>query len=165
VIGWTSLTRPAARRSARTRRPLLVIGVLAVLVAVLIVGCKGRTPVASETPAVEAPSSEPSESPTPTVAGSSIVTLSGTGDKTSDPFQATGESVEVTYSFTCSSPGAFTLNFYGTNGSAALPDVIVDDFGDKGADTVTESLNGASGPFNFDVVSACDWSVSVLGQP
>ena len=69
------------------------------------------------------------------------------------------------YSFTCAAPSAFTLNFYGTNGSPELPDVLIDDFAAQGADTITESLNGASGPFHFDVVSPCDWSVTVLGTP
>ena len=158
----------AARLSAISPRRLgVLVGVLVVVTSVALVGCKGRTPAATDTPAPAdasaAPSAAPSDIPTPTVAGSTIITLAGKGNKTSDQFQATGDSVDVKYTYTCAEPSAFTLNFYGTNGSPELPDVLIDDFAATGADTITESLNGASGPFHFDVVSTCDWTVTVLG--
>jgi len=43
--------------------------------------------------------------------------------------------------------------------------VLIDDFGATGGATVTESLNGATGPFHLDVVTECDWSFKVLGAP
>jgi hypothetical protein len=161
------MTAPAGRASVVSpRRSLVIVGMLVVVASVTLVGCKGRTPVASDVPAsVDTASAEPSDSPTPTVAGTTIVTLAAKGPKTSDPFQATGDSVDVKYTYTCPAPASFTLSFYGTNGSPELPDVLIDDFGAQGADTISESLNGASGPFHFDVVSECDWSVTVLGTP
>jgi hypothetical protein len=151
----------------RTRRAL--VGLLVVVTAVAVVGCKGRTPVATDAPALPDASAaapvEPTDSPTPSPAGTVIVTLKGTGDKTSGPFTATGDSVDVEYTYTCQEASSFTLSFYGTNGSPELPDVLVDDFAAQGADTITESLNGASGPFTLGVVSPCAWTVKVLGTP
>jgi hypothetical protein len=150
----------------RPPRPrTLLVGLLVVVVPLSLIGCKERTTTASETPVVESPFVAPSDSPTPTVAGTTIVTLAGKGNKTSDPFQASGDSVDVKYTYTCPAASSFTLNFYGTNGSPQLPDVVIDDFAAQGSDTITESLNGASGPFHFDVVTECEWSVTVMGTP
>jgi hypothetical protein len=160
-LGPTQVTPPAIRSSLlRT----VLVGLLVVAVPVALVGCKGRTPPTAE-PTADLSTEAPSESATPHVTGQTLVTLAGTGDQTSDPFQASGESVDVKYSYTCTEPSSFTLSFYGTNGSAALPDILIDDFGAQGEDEILEPLNGADGPFHFDVVSQCDWSVTVSGTP
>jgi len=152
---------PSSIRSRWLRTAL--VGACVVVIPLTAVGCKARTvPADSVAPAASvAPSDEAASAPP----GKALLTLSGTGDKTSDPFSATGQGVEVTYAYTCATPGGFTLNFYGTNGSPALPDVIIDDFADKGGDTTTESLNGSAGPFHVEIVSGCDWTVEVVGTP
>jgi hypothetical protein len=163
VIGRNPVTVPATPRSIRSARLRdVLIGALVVLIPMTAIGCKARTEATTE------PSVAPSEvaaSPTPTVAGNTLLDLKGTGDKTSDPFTASGESVDVTYAYTCAAPASFTISFFGTNGSPALPDVLIDDFGAKGDATVNESLNGASGPFHLEVATGCDWSIKVVGAP
>lgn len=106
-----------------------------------------------------------SASSSPTPAGTSLLSISGTGPLTSDEFHASGLSVDVTYTFTCTADDSFTINFYGTNGSPVLPDVIASDFGTTGTATVNEPLNNATGPFTVEIDSPCDWTVEVTGAP
>ena len=106
-------------------------------------------------------SAEPTSAP-PAV---SLLKLEGEGMLTSEPFAASGESVDVSYEFQCSEEAGFDLNFYGTYESALLPDVLVSEFAVEGSGTTTESLNGAPGPFTLEILSGCTWSVEVLGQP
>jgi hypothetical protein len=73
--------------------------------------------------------------------------------------------VDVKYDYTCTAEDSFTINFYGAGASPILPDVLVSDFGTQGSDTVTEALNGNTGPFTVEVDSPCTWSFTVLGQP
>ena len=108
---------------------------------------------------------EASDAGSPTPAGSSLLSFKGTGPTTSDPFQASGTSVEVSYDYSCPTEDSFTLNFYGTNGSPLLPDVLVSDFGATGMDAVAEPLNGQTGPFTVEVDSPCDWTIEVTGAP
>jgi hypothetical protein len=97
--------------------------------------------------------------------GESLLSFKGTGPLTSDPFQSSGDSVEVTYEYSCPTEDSFTINFYGTNSSPLLPDVIASDFGTTGTNTTTEALNRATGPFTVEVDSPCEWSVEVTGTP
>jgi hypothetical protein len=73
--------------------------------------------------------------------------------------------VDVAYTFTCTADDTFTVNFYGTNGSPVLPDVIASDFGTTGSETVNEPLNGETGPFTVEVDSPCAWTIDVTGTP
>jgi hypothetical protein len=157
-----AVTTPAnaRRRSTRIRRTL----VATIALATLLASCKGHpalssAPVASNLPVA----SEAAASATP--AGSTLIAMSGTGPKTSGEFHSTGSSVNVSYEYTCSPAGNFTVNFYGTNGSPVLADVIVDELGTTGAATVVENLNGTTGPFTVEVVSECTWTVNVSGTP
>ncbi len=159
------MTTPAKapRRSQRIWRTLVAMAALATL-ATMLASCKGHpalssAPVASDLPVA----SEAAASATP--AGSTLVSLSGTGPRTSDEFHSSGASVDVSYEYTCSPEGNFTVNFYGTNGSPVLADVIVDELGTTGAASVVENLNGTTGPFTVEVVSACTWTVKVSGTP
>ena len=97
----------------------------------------------------------------PSRRATTLLTFKGTGPMTSDPFNSSGESVDVTYEYTCSEDASFTLNFYGTYDSPLLPDVLVSEFGASGSGTATESLNGTTGPFTVEVDSPCDWSIEV----
>jgi hypothetical protein len=110
-------------------------------------------------------SAEASEEVSPTPGETSLLSIKGTGPITSDPFRASGINVGVTYEYTCPADDSFTLNFYGTNGSPLLPDVLVSDFGTTGTDTLTETLSGATGPFTVEVDSPCSWTVEVTGTP
>lgn len=103
--------------------------------------------------------------PTPTVPAVTLLELQGDGMLTSEPFAASGDSVEVHYEFECAEEAGFDLNFYGTYESALLPDVLVSEFATQGSGTTTESLNGAPGPFTIEIASGCTWSVEVLGTP
>jgi hypothetical protein len=148
------------------------IGVIGAMVVLAVLGFAARPPTnnaASEIPPVAAPSDDGSvfetPSPSPSPIGQELLALKGTGPATSDPFSASGEAVDVKYDYTCTAEDSFTINFYGAGASPILPDVLVSDFGTQGSDTVTEALNGNTGPFTVEVDSPCTWSFTVLGQP
>jgi len=98
-----------------------------------------------------------------------LLSISGSGIKSSKEFAASGDSVDVTYTYNCSSFGAegnFIINFYGANSLGPdIPDGIANDLGMSGGDTSTEYLNGATGPFHLEVNSECKWTVKVIGMP
>lgn len=155
----TATTRVPPRSRGWQRPGNAAIG-LVILVPVLALGCSSAS-VATTAPSSEAPL--PSDTPVPS--GIVLLTVSGEGDKVSESFGASGDSVVVTYRYDCSTPGTFALNFFGTNASPKLPDVITDEFGTTRSDTATENLNGATGPFHVEVTSQCAWSIEVVGAP
>jgi hypothetical protein len=155
----TAQVTPLRQPSRRLRRSLVGIAIGLLLPGVLG-ACAGHVAI-TEAPDTAAP--DVTESATPAVPGTVLLEVTGSGDKTSDAFSATGDSVDVSYSYKCTDPGSFTLNFYGTNVSPALPDVITDEFGTERSDTTTEQLNGATGPFHVEVVTVCKWTVKVTG--
>jgi hypothetical protein len=104
------------------------------------------------------------ESP-PAATGSTLIAFDGSGAMTSEPFGASGESVELTYEYTCAEAASFTLNYYGTYDSPLLPDVLVSEFGESGSGTVSENLGGTTGPFTVEVDTVCEWSIEVAGTP
>jgi hypothetical protein len=106
-----------------------------------------------------------SEAGSPAPPGTTLLSMKGTGFKTSEPFAAGGDSVDVTYEYTCTDASSFTLNFYGTSSSPVLPEILASEFDTHGSSTTTESLNGAAGPFTVEVDSPCEWSVEVVGTP
>ncbi len=148
------------------------IGVVVVMVVLAVLGFAAKPPTnsaASETPPVPAESDDGSafESPSPSASpvGQTLLSTEGTGPATSDPFGASGDAVDVTYEYTCNPADSFTINFYGAGPSPIMPDVLVSEFEAQGSGTVTEILNGSSGPFTVEVDTPCAWSVTVLGQP
>ncbi|MEX1173325.1 MAG: hypothetical protein WEG56_12025 [Chloroflexota bacterium] len=150
---------------------IAVIGVF-VLLAALGSAMNRQSLVAEQTapPEVGASDAIPTdpgtgeESP-PAATGSTLIAIEGSGAMTSEPFVASGESVELTYEYACAEAASFTLNFYGTYDSPLLPDVLVSEFGESGAGTATESLGGTTGPFTVEVDTVCDWSIEVVGIP
>lgn len=172
----TSETRPP-RRAARKGQShwsrnvwIAIIGVF-VLLAAVGSAVNRQALLAEQTPPPDVAASgaiatEPADEVSPPVApGGSLVAIEGSGPMTSDPFNASGESVDVTYEYTCSEDASFTLNFYGTYESPLLPDVLASEFGAGGSGTASESLGGTTGPFTVEVDTVCDWSVGVLGAP
>ena len=164
--------RPARKPSHWVRNASM--GVIAVFVLLAAIGSASRPPgIEGPTAPPDAVSSDESasddaglsESGSPAPAGTALLSIKGTGATTSDPFQASGTSVDVTYEFTCPAEDSFTLNFYGTNGSPLLPDVLTSEYGSTGSNTTTEPLNGQTGPFTVEIDSPCDWAVEVLGTP
>ena len=108
---------------------------------------------------------EGSSEVSPSVEAVSLLRLEGSGSRASEPFEASGDSVEVRYEFTCSEAAGFDLSFFGTYDSPLLPDVLASEFDTTGSGTTSESLNGALGPFHVEIASGCDWVVEVLGTP
>ena len=151
---------PPSRPSHPLRSVLIGVFICLVLPGALA-ACKGH--VAPTEATITAAPEVTEAAPTPTPVGTTLVSLTGKGDMTSDDFQASGDSVDVAFSYDCPTDSSFTINFYGTNGSPVLPDVITDEFGTQRSDTITEPLNGATGPFHFDVTTTCSWSVKVVG--
>lgn len=177
--GTPPIATPPAR-TVRKRNPpkkpshlsrnitLAVIGAF-VLLAAIGSASRRETNVTGATAPPEAIASqenaEASEAASPTPGGTSLLSISGTGPATSDAFHASGMSVNVAYTYTCTAEDSFTLNFYGAGVSPILPDVLASDFGTTGGDTANEPLNGATGPFTIEVDTPCDWTVEVTGTP
>ena len=78
---------------------------------------------------------------------------------------ASGDSVDVTYDYTCTECGQLHAQLLRDPRSALLPDVLAKRIRHDGSGTTTESLNGATGPFHVEVDSACAWSIEVVGTP
>ncbi len=144
------------------------VGVVGVMVVLAVLGSASRprdNAPANPAPEASSDTGSPTDSASPAPPGQTLLSFEGTGPATSDPFQASGESVEVMYDYTCTTEDSFTLNFYGANTSPVLPDVLVSEFGAQGTSTLTESLNDAAGPFHVEVDSLCAWSIEVVGAP
>ena len=178
TAGGAPVRRPSAQRTA-PRKPShwsrnISVAVIALFVLLAAVGSAasrdrlvtGPTPPPDAIASSEAdPGAEASESASPTPGGAGLLSIKGTGPITSDPFTASGTSVDVAYTYSCPAEDSFTLNFYGTNGSPLLPDVLASEFGTTGGTTVNEALNDTTGPFTLEVDSPCDWTVDVTGTP
>ena len=107
--------------------------------------------------------------PAPAATAKTLLAITGNGIKTSKSFRASGDSVDVTYSFNCAafgSQGNFQIMFYGASAlGPTMPDILANALAAKGSDTTTEYLNGATGPFHVEINSECSWSVRVIGTP
>ena len=163
---------PPRKPSHRSRNiSIAVIAVFALLAAIgsassrtdLVMGSTAPPDAVASDESAPGPDSSDDASPTP--GATTLVTIKGTGPLTSDAFQASGTSVEVAYTYTCPADDNFTLNFYGTNGSPVLADVLVTDYGTTGSDAVNEQLKGTTGPFTIEIDSPCDWTVKITGTP
>ena len=153
------------------------VGVIVVMVVLAVLGSAASRQSGNVAPAAppsaaatdagsSADAGFPDESPSPLPSGSTLLSIKGTGPKTSDDFKASGDSVDITYDYTCGANDTFSLDFYGANESPLLPDnLVTSDPGDTDTSTTTENLNGQPGPFHVDIVSTCTWSVEVIGAP
>ncbi len=148
------------------------IGVVVVMVALAALGIAQNRDTGNAAPPqpsagpVSSDAGFPDESPSPPPSGQTLLSIKGTGPMTSDSFKASGDSVDVTYDYTCGANDSFALDFYGANQSPLLPDNLVsDDLGQSNSSTTTENLNGMAGPFHLEITSTCTWSVEVIGQP
>lgn len=176
-------TTPAGRTPRRRTPPrkpshwarnstIVVIGIFVVLAAIGSASSREANVIGPTAPpgAIASASQDDSgaealESASPTPGGSTLLSIEGTGPTTSDAFRASGTSVDVAYTYKCAAEDTFGLNFYGTNGSALLPDVLASEFGTTGSSKVNEPLNGTTGPFTVEIDSPCDWKVEVTGTP
>jgi len=97
-----------------------------------------------------------------------LLSLSGSGIKSSKTFEFSGDSVDVIYTFDCSDfgyAGNFQIYFYGASLlGPSVPDILANDLAMSGGDTTTEYLYGATGPFHLEMNSECDWTVKVVGM-
>jgi len=168
----------APRRRIPSRKPshwarnstIVVIGVFVLLAAIGSASSRESIVTGPTAPpdAIASQSdtgAEASESASPTPGSASLLSIEGTGPATSDEFRASGLSVDVGYTYSCPTEASFTLNFYGTNGSPLLPDVLASEFGTSGSNTTNEPLNDTTGPFTVEVDSSCEWTVEVTGTP
>jgi hypothetical protein len=111
---------------------IAVIGIFVILAAIGSAANRDTTVAGATAPPDVNPSqdaAEASEPVSPTPGGTSLLSINGTGPLTSDPFSASGTSVNVAYTYTCSTEDTFSLNFYGAGVSPVLPDVLAGEFG------------------------------------
>jgi hypothetical protein len=166
TTGIAAAASPAA--SAATATPT-VAATTAPTATAAVTATPGPTAVPTQTPSptpVPTPTPRPTATPTPRPVPTfaTLLTLSGTGIKSSKSFNWSGHSIDVDYSFNCSNfgtKGNFILMFYGANSlGPTVPDILVNDVADKGGSTTTEYLHylsGSTGPFHVDVNSECQW--------
>jgi len=170
----TPQTTPPARQSHWVRNSS--IGVVVVMVVLAVLGsAQNRSmnvlaPAPPPGPATSDASASDEgfldQSPSPPPSGSTLLSIKGTGAKTSDDFHASGDSVDVEYSYACGANDSFTASFFGASESPVLPDILVgSDAGASDSSITTENLNGKPGPFHIEIDSACAWSVTVVGAP
>ena len=163
----TAKARPRWKESHWVRNAS--IAVIAVFVGLAVIGVLQNRPTDFVPPpgqATPASSDEvlPTDTPVPTSGAEVLLTMSGTSGARSEPFPASGESVDVAYDYACTEFAGFAINFYGTASSPLLPDILVQsESGATDSAISTENLNGAAGPFRVEVVSDCTWSLKVLG--
>ena len=122
---------------------------------------------AAVTPAPATPA--PTPTPAPAATAKTLLSVTGNGIKATKSFRASGDSVDVSYAFNCSSfgqSGNFQIMFYGASAlGPSLPDILANQLALKGSDTTTEYLNGNTGPFHMEINSECAWTVKVIGTP
>ena len=177
--GRTALARWGFGRTRAMAWVLLLAGLLlALVVGSLAVGAWRRdlavviapspTPTASAVPSVLA-----SSSPSPSRPGSStphadlpvLLSLKGNGIKNSKPFTASGDSLDLAYTFDCKAfgdAGNFAVTLYDQSGLALL---AVNELAKSGKDTQTVYLANTTAPFHIEINSECAWTVTVTGQP
>lgn len=115
------------------------------------------------------PTAEPPAEVAPSALPTTLLTLSGTGNKDSQPFTASGYSAERTYTFDCTSQGSaghFALTFLDRNGVTldALNYKLAKS-GKSGSDDETVYLSNTAAPYHLSINSDCAWSVTVTGTP
>ena len=164
----TAQVSPPQKPSHRTRNIMIAVVVVVLLLAAIGASGGSKTAAPSATPIAAAPAAA-SAAPAASVAPTTLLSLSGSGIKSSKSFSASGDSVDVAYAFDCANfggSGNFQVMFYGASAlGPTLPDILANALSAKGTDTTTEYLNGATGPFHIEINSECDWTVKVTGTP
>ena len=151
---------------SRTR--IVVVAVVALLVLVAI-GSIGRTPdaapSASPVPSIAGQATRPVSTGTPVPTPKVLLTFDGSGVTSSEPFTASGDSVDLAYTFDCSafgSSGNFALTFYDQNGLAVDS---VKELAKSGKDTSIVYIANTAPPYHLEVKSQCTWTITVTGTP
>jgi hypothetical protein len=131
--------------------------------------------------------SSPAATPvgTPAPSGANLLTFSGSGDRTSPSFGASGGRVTLTYHYGQCTTGVTSAEGIADNmmrineaiefvvsltasqpATSAPPEPVVDDaVGLSGSRTLAVPLPSQAGPFQVNVASTCQWSITVTGQP
>ena len=158
-------------------RPRIIVVTVVALLALVAIASIGRTPDAAPgttpapsivgqatTPAISA-SLRPTVTHTPASTPKALLTFEGSGIKSSEPFTASSDSVDLAYTFDCSafgSSGNFALTFYDQNGLALAS---VKELAPSGKDTSIVSISNTAPPYHVDVNSQCTWTITVTGRP
>jgi hypothetical protein len=129
------------------------------------------TPIASGLRSVVPRGSPSAPSPSgsaPDATPTTLLKLSGSGDKESTPFTASGDRASLVYSFDCTShsAGHFGLSFYDLTGlSLDTVNYTLAITGTSDQDSQTIYISNTAAPYHLAIISDCDWSVTVTGMP
>lgn len=158
-VGQTEGKRP------KSRRTVLVIIAAIILLGLAITGIamshKSKKAATSNTTATTTINPSSNTTPASGQAGQTLIDITGSGVKQTQPFTATGNWT-ITYTFNCSNfgyKGNFQIDVFNTDGS---------DNGDDGANDVAMS-GGATHTFSdtgehyLSIHSQCNWHVVVKG--
>jgi hypothetical protein len=159
---------------SRTRIVVVAVVALLALIAIRSVdGTPDAAPSASPAPPIAgqatvppstdtpAPTSTDTPVPTPMV----LLTFAGSGIKSSEPFTASGDRVDLAYTFDCSvlgSSGNFAMTFYDQN-RLALDSVK--ELAKSGHDTSIVYISNTAPPYHVEVNSKCTWTIAVTSTP
>jgi hypothetical protein len=173
---------PREDRAARIAAGLVLGGALAACsVSVPTPAGSGQAPVSAAVPSLT-PSAMPSvlasHSPSvpspngsataigPVTRPTTLLTLSGSGVKDSQPFTASGDKADLAYTFDCTSHGSaghFTQSLYDRNGVTL--DAVNYTLAESDKDSETIYLSNTAGLYHLSINSDCAWSVTVTGTP
>jgi len=135
---------------------------------VLATGTPPAYTSATPAPTEDLPTLTETPQPTalPAAAPQVLANFGGSGDKLSEAFSASGDSLELHYHFDCSSAGMampFSVNLLGSG--ASYP--AVQDSGKTNSGTTTVRLGGTTDNYRLEVSTGygCSWSVQALGTP
>jgi hypothetical protein len=121
--------------------------------------------LASRSPSLPSPSGSATAA-APATTRTTLLTLSGSGVRDSQPFTASGDRADVAYTFDCTSYGSagyFALSIYDRNGVTL--EAVNYRLARSGKDSETIYLSNTAGPFHLAINSDCAWSVIVTGTP
>jgi hypothetical protein len=151
---------------SRTRIVVVAVVALLALIAIRSVdGTPDAAPSASPAPPIAGQATVPPSTDTPVPTPMVLLTFAGSGSKSSDPFTAPGDRVDLAYTFDCSalgSSGNFAMTFYDQNGLALDS---VKELAKSGHDTSIVYISNTAPPYHVEVNSKCTWTIAVTGTP
>lgn len=177
AAGWGRPPRPPGRQVGRVTRVVigLFVGVIAIIVVVAVANNSDKvsngsfltaptdatlpSPVTTATPAATTPRVTTARTAATVPAARTLLSVSGIGEKTTDPFTAPGP-WHISYSYNCSNFGQAGNFAVEVNGGDGFTDRGPDTSGMSGHDTNYEP---AGGTYSLQILSECSWHLAVTG--
>ena len=121
-------------------------------------------PVATPVVAPQPTSAPVVQQPTPAPQPITLLSITGSGSKSTQTFTVPTNSWQLEYTYDCSSfgtSGNFQVMVYNSDGSMSFDNSPVNELGRSGADT--QYYHVGEGSYYLEVNSECSWTVNVKG--